>query len=133
MRPKAIEQFEYVYLGQMLLSIVATYLTADKTAAMLQNSGMAVSDAMLITVQWVFSALFVGIALLASRRRSNVARWIIVVLSAFGAASFLFTIGQLPMLGRVAILAVSQCVLSIVVLYLLFRPEAKAWFAGRSA
>ncbi|WP_076071954.1 hypothetical protein [Sphingomonas montana] len=130
MRPKSIVQFEYVYIGSMLLGILAAYLTADKNAAMMRNSGLPVSDATLIFGQWALSAIFVAIALLASRKASNVARWIIVVLAAFAVVSFPFSIPLLPLMGPVSILAVSQFVLAIVVIYLLFRRDAKAWFAG---
>ncbi|MFD1949524.1 hypothetical protein ACFSGX_01925 [Sphingomonas arantia] len=130
MRPKSIVQFEYVYIAALLLGIVATYLMAGQTAALMQMNGMPVSEGALITIQWVMAAILAGIALLASRKASNVARWIVIVLCGLAVVSFLFSVRNLSAMGSVSILAVSQFVLSIVVIYLLFRPDAKAWFAG---
>lgn len=129
MRPKSIVQFEYVYLASLAIGLLAAYLTADMNAAQMANSGVAFSAGAIITLSWGFAAIGLVLALLASRKASNVARWITIVFAALGIASFPFSVPTLPTIGPVAILAVSQFILSIVVIYLLFRPDARAWFA----
>lgn len=133
MRPKAIVQFEWVYIASLLIGMLSTYLTADRNAAQMANGGVAFSASAIIIMSWVFSAIGLALALLASRKASNVARWIVIVFAALGIVSFPFAIPALPTMGPVAVLAVSQFVLSIVTIYLLLRPDAKAWFAGGRA
>ena len=129
MRPKSIIQFEWIYLASAAIGVLSTYLTADANAAQMANSGIAFTPSTIIVVTWITTAIGVGLALLASRKASNVARWIVIVLSALGIVSFPFLVPALPAMGPIAILTVSQFVLSIVMIWLLLRPDAKAWFA----
>ena len=122
-------QFEYVYFASLVVGLIAAYLTADMNAAQMANSGVAFSAAAVITMSWVFAAIGLVLALLTSRKASNVARWIVIVFAALGIVTFPFSVSTLPLIGAVSILAVSQFVLSVVIIYLLFRPDARAWFA----
>lgn len=71
-----------------------------------------------------------GLMIFASRRKSNLARWMLVVGS---------TIAILPYLAHVSLLLVEesalylsfvQAALQIVAIYYLFTPSSRAWFAG---
>jgi fluoride ion exporter CrcB/FEX len=65
-----------------------------------------------------------------SRKGSPVAKWIYVVLGVLGLIGGLSTFSQTLELGTLpVILTIIQYALLIAALWLLFRPDSKAWFA----
>ena len=77
-----------------------------------------------------------GISLLlwffTSRMRSNIAKWIIVIFFVIGVLSLVFTIlnGSSPA-GIPGILSILSTVLQAVAVFMLFKPDAVAWFKGQ--
>lgn len=66
-----------------------------------------------------------------SRRASDVAKWIQVVFTAFGVLGVVQNLTK-PMFGAgPLVLMVVLTVLQVAAVYFLFRPDAKAWFAGQ--
>jgi hypothetical protein len=74
--------------------------------------------------------LFLLLTLLATRRGSRAALWVLVVLTGFGAASFLYQIatGQVAF-GLLGVLNTVQVGLTVIGAVLLFRPAARDFFA----
>lgn len=71
---------------------------------------------------------------LVARRASNVARWVLVLLVAFGAASFLYSLMSGGFLGRPAMLmSAAGTVLNVIAAVSLFRGGAPGWFARGEA
>jgi|SRR4051812_41010633 hypothetical protein len=133
MRPNSIVNFERVVILSILLGIVGSVLNKAKMEAMTAGQPHLSSSTML-TIQIIVILLYLVLIYFISRKGSPVAKWIYVVLCAIGllfgllALPVLMKIGTLPLL-----IAVVQYGLSIVSLWLLFRPDSKAWFSeGRT-
>ena len=138
LRPVSIVQFERCYLGSIALGFVTLALTWTAQMAMLSRNPATAQ----LSGGLLYSSLLTGIVLgalvalvlwyFAARRASVVAKWIIVVFFAIGVLSLLNSLskGMVPS-GLGGVLTVANIVLQAVAVYLLFRPDAKAWFAGR--
>lgn len=136
MRPKSIAQFEAAYLAVIILGIVNLALSwsalnmrpdVQQVTAQLGANVLPIAAGILIAIQfalWFFAA----------RRASNVARWIVAVLTAYAVADgvwALATLGANLSLGTV--IGFLLLALQVVVLWLLFRPESAAWYRGDAA
>ena len=123
MRPTAVRQAEWVFIGAIALTIA--------TAAMMWRDIAATYGPVFSAGVTAFSVGFwLLLLLLATRRGANWARWGLVVLTGFGIVSILQQIatGQVA-LGTPGVLNAVQVGLTVVGAVLLFRPAAKAWFA----
>lgn len=130
-RPKSIENFELCYLGSVLLGAVNAAITwkdanstveAAQTRAMLGDWFMPLAMVFGVTISlllWYFTA----------RSASVVAKWVVVVFFGFSVAGFLVTlaVGSRPE-GIPGILSVVILALNAVAVWMLFRPDARAWF-----
>ena len=128
MRPKSIVNFERVVLLMIVLGLADAVLNWGRLTAELGRQGVGEG------VAGAVYALSVAISLLLlwliARRRSNVARWIYVVLCVASFAVALPAIGALTRLPTSALLIeAAQWLLAILSIFLLFTPDAGAWFA----
>lgn len=133
-RPVSIINFERCYLGAFALNIVNVIVQwgelQAKIAAM-PNSAMLGPWFFPMTIAFGW-----GITLLlwyfTAHRRASVTKWIITV---FFALSVLSVIGSLLMgtlpLGLAGVIAIVGFVLNGIAVWLLFRPDATAWFDGK--
>lgn len=133
MRPQSIILFERLVLLGIVLGIVNTVLIWDQLNAQVAVTGMGPNT--VIGIQVVTILLYLLLIYFISRRGSPVAKWIYVVLAGLGLIASLTSIGQTMAMGAIsAVLSIVSLVLTAVTIWLLFRPDAKAWFAdGRSA
>ncbi len=103
-------------------------LTWDRLSADVAAQGVS-SNAVLI-VQGVTIALYLVLIWFISRHGSPVAKWIYVVLAGLGLIMGLAGIGQMLELGvPSAIMNLVGYALTIFSIWLLFRPDSKAWFS----
>ena len=131
MRPMSIVNFERCYLGAVLIGFINSILNFS---ARNTNPQLAQATAMFGTGFFIiFALLGLAIPLLlwyfTARRASVVAKWIITVFFAIGALFFLFSLGRIFHSGLIGILSIIGFVLQAVAVYLLFKPDANAWFA----
>ena len=130
MRPPSIVNFMRVVLLSLAIGILATWLSWDKVQEAVAATGSGMGTGTILGIQGVTIALYLLLIWFIYAHGSPVAKWIYVVLCVlgliFGAIGFRQTMayGTLP-----AILAAIQYLLSIISLYLLFRPDSKAWFS----
>ncbi|MFV0622886.1 hypothetical protein ACBY01_02590 [Sphingomonas sp. ac-8] len=133
MRPKSIQRFDQFYLGALVVGLVNTAVTWNVTMAQLQAqpATAAIATPMIIGT----TVLSIGISLLlwffTSRMRSTVTKWIITVFFVFGALMVVWSLlnGQFPsVIGTV--LALLATVMQGIAVYMLFQPDAVAWFKG---
>ena len=121
MRPKSIVLFERLYLAAIAIEVVRF---AIEWPLLLRASA---SD------QWVRVAA-IGVSLLlvllTSRRRRRMAGLVLAGLFVIGLpmVAELFRPGVAP---TIAVAVAAQLLLQAVALVLLFRPESRAWFAGK--
>jgi hypothetical protein len=130
MRPKSIVLFERVVAASLVLGIVAVILYWETSAAALQQAGLGVG--VMAGVMVVTFGLFFLLLWLIARRRSRVAGWIYIGLTALSLVTGV--IGISAMLEGDALqlaLTVIQYVLNLVSVILLLRPDSRDWLAGK--
>lgn len=126
MRPKVMATFERLSLLSILLSVAQVVAQGDGEVdqAYAELGTAILGSIILLTIMLVF---------LASRKRSDFARWALVSLAAFG----LLSTGEVIILaikspGRVDALVAVDAVaaaLQLIAVMMLFSREARAWFA----
>lgn len=128
MRPRSIVMFERIVIVSLLLGILNAYLSWDHLSAQVAAQG-ATSDS-IITAQAIMTAIYLLLIWLIARKARPVAKWIYVVLTAIGVVIAVAGIGQTLTMGMASVaVSLFQNILLIASLWLLFRPDAKAWFA----
>ncbi len=135
-RPPSIVNFERCYLGALLVAAVNSALNWQRMMAV-----PAVAQAQVAIGSWyvpVTTALGYLIPLIlwyfAARRASVVAKWIVVVLFGLGVLGLAAGLAMGTMsAGLGGVLSVVSFVLNAVAVWLLFRPDARAWFGETAA
>jgi hypothetical protein len=138
MRPESIRWFERVYwlhIAVAAIWLTWSYIQVSHTAL---SPGLEHLHRTRALIQGITSIVSIGIELLLwffiARRGSNVAKWIFVaffVLALLGTALLAFRYGQ-DMLSPVRLgVSILMMALRMAALWLLFRPDASAWFRGR--
>ena len=132
MRPISIVNFERCYLGALAVGLVNSLVSLP---IMMRTPQVAQAMAT-FGPGFLYGTVALGIVVslllwyFAARRASVVAKWIIVVFFAFGVLGLLRNLTSgfpTPVAGVLGIVAF---VLQAVAVYLLFRPDAVAWFRG---
>ena len=121
-RPKSIIRFERLYLGSLAIVLVIV------AAAWSARPGIIPLD--LLIPAFVGGVLLPGtLTLLVSRRRSNLAKWALVVVFATSLAANLanYRPGEL----RLSIVALVMFGLQIGAIALLFTRPSRDWLAGK--
>src|SRR3954470_10981308 len=133
MRPKSIVNFERIVILSILFGIVSSFLTRAKMEAMTAGQPHMSSSATL-TIQIVFILIYLLLIYFISRKGSPVAKWIYVVLAVLGLLGGIITLPIMMKIGTLPlVIVIVQYALSLVSLWLLFRPDSKAWFSeGRT-
>ena len=130
-RPISIINFERCYLGAFVIGIVNSALNWSDT-----RERMAAQEQVLGT--WVLPlGVLVGFAItlliwyFVARRASVVAKWIATVFLVLGWIGVLFALasGNYPH-GLAGVLGITGTILQTIAIYLLFKPDAEAWFTG---
>lgn len=125
--PPAIDWFERLWLGTLALTVIITIMMFDWSMGRVGPYGAA-----LLT-----SARFGGsflLMLLCTRRRSNLARWVIAI--PFQLTILAYDAIRLPqMLERepVILFVLLRLGLMFAAVYMLFTPHSRAWFAAKPA
>ena len=121
-RPKSIIWFERLYLGSLAVSVAIMAMGWDATGQ--------------IPLVYLLLALLLGLVLpavlvlLVSRRRSRVAKWVLIILFAIGLASNVA--GYNPNGDtRLNVAAMIITAMQMLALALLFTGPARAWLAGK--
>ncbi len=130
MRPKSIILFERLVLLGIVLGIIGAFLIHEQVAAMVASQGQGVGTSTVYIVQAILICLYLLLVWFISRHGSPVAKWIYVIIAGLILVSGLVGIRQTLEFGTVAaIISVAQYVITAVSIWLLFRPDSKAWFS----
>jgi hypothetical protein len=130
MRPKSIVLFERLVLLSIVLGIISAFLIREQVAAMVATAGQGMGTSTVYIVQGIVICLYLLLVWFISRHGSPVAKWIYVIISGIILISGLVRIEQTLEFGTVAaIISVVQYVITAVTIWLLFRPDSKAWFS----
>jgi hypothetical protein len=125
MRPKTIRWFEILYGAALVLLAIMSGLGWKYWAGEFGTNIAAFAVAFTFLLPLV-------LALLLSRLRSRVAKWLLVVHLALSFATYLpvLVYGAIP---RIAIEQALAYVLQLTAITLLFTPSARAWLKGLRA
>jgi hypothetical protein len=121
-RPKSIIWFERLYLGSLAVSVAIMTMGWDATGQ--------------IPLVYLLPALFLGLVLpvilvlLVSRRRSRIAKWVLIALFAIGLASNVAGYNSSDLTLDIAALVLTA--MQMLAIALLFTASARAWLAGQS-
>ena len=125
MKPNSIVAFEYAWFASMAIGLVHAAIIWDEIVA---------ADPLPLWVMpavMAFSlALFLGLVLLVSRRRSVVAKWVLVGLTLLGMIPF-WPILETGLDSMRTMVEVAVATLQVGGTILLFTPSARAWLAGK--
>ena len=133
MRPESIRRFDMFYLGSVALTAVDFMLQHDAVVAQMESQSQAAQVSLgagfIDGAFALWIAFLVLLWFLAAHRRSNVAKWLIVLLAVIN----LWGVPALVTGGftTAKIVSLMSFVLSWAAVYFLFRADAKAWF-GKS-
>jgi hypothetical protein len=132
-QPPSIKKFDIFYLSALAVGTVGFFLGYDDTVAQLRTqmagTGMEIGDGFVTGSFIVSMAISLLLWWFISSKRSPVAKWILIILTAF---SVLGTVMNLQtMLANLTIasgLSLLAVVLSLVAIYFLFPADTKPWF-----
>jgi hypothetical protein len=131
-RPQSIIWFERCFLASLALGIVNAAISWSKVRDMVDAT-----DSAAVLPSWFLPVTLVcglGINLLlwyfAARRGATVAKWIIVVFFGLSALSIARALLNGIVAPTLNIFAGIAFILQAIAVWMLFRPDAKAWFAG---
>lgn len=133
MRPPSIIDFERAYLASLALGMVNTAINWQGIKQSLENPALkdvGLGLGFMIGVLVFSMALSLLLWFFIARRPSTVAKWIYLVLAAFSIVSIFSSLTTLPFGTEVMLNVVAQ-LLQLYAAWLLFKPDAKAWFAGQ--
>lgn len=142
MRPQSIVRFEQAYLGSVVLWLVNIGVRWKAMLASLEDQRAFAGNAQmmdLINTFLIGSVVFLLVLWLllwyfTARRASEVAKWVVVVLFGLSAISLPFNLASYNIVGMPStLLSVAVFALNAWAVWLLFRPDARSWFAGGTA
>ncbi len=135
MRPQSIIRFEQAYLASIVVWGINYGLGWSKLVAAVDRSFAAMppirhlGEPLLIAVVLFALCLWLLLWYFTARARSEVAKWVIVAFFAVTAAWLPFTLAGFRTTGLLpAALNVVTFALTAVAVWMLFRPDASAWF-----
>lgn len=132
MRPASITLFDRLFLGAIVIGILNTALSFESVMAQLK-ADPAVAELGMATPGFLIGSAALGYAIslllwfFISRKASNIAKWILTVLTVIGALMIPFSIATTPLVESLIVVTINA--LQLVAIWCLFRPDAKAWFA----
>lgn len=126
MRPTNVARGEYVFGASILLALIGSAIAWPVARAAL-GAGVAAGSIVVVVV------LSLALLLWATRGRSRVALWLLVVWTAFSGWSVARQLAVAAPVNTVAIVTLVQIVLMVIGVALLFTRPARTWFAGYGA
>lgn len=130
MRPSAIVNFERLFIASVAAAVLLLFLEGSEA------NNFFGSGAMLI-VRVVGVALTLGLALLASRKRNSIARWLLAALTLLGLVVTVRWLSQMlsdnVAFDLVDVVTLVAVVFQTVAVAFLFTSPARTWFGKNQA
>lgn len=136
-KPRSIRWFELLFLGSLLLTLIATALIwpalLDQAAA--QAGGASLGEGTLAVIAGVGVAIVSAIMLVlwyfVARRGSTIAKWVLVLFTGYNLYSLIGSVqAGAPVATPPVLISGAALLLQVVAVALLFLPDARAWFAA---
>ena len=119
--PKHIKYFEWTWLGSLAIGIIVSALSYSEMVL----GGLEIFAGFIQFFTFGISLLLI---LLISRKRNNIAKWILVVMYGFGIVMYIPQLAFLLNIGFVGVLSSLQLLAQCVGLYFLFTEDSREWF-----
>jgi hypothetical protein len=130
-RPASIRWFQRLFYVGLVTAGFNSYLIAVNPAGRAEL-GEAVFGAMIVVLAVLEIAFNLLLLWLIAYRASNIARWIFIGLVAIGFVFLIADVGHARVYGDLSLaLTLAQNLLCAIEIGLLFRRDARDWFAGR--
>ncbi len=133
MRPPSILMFERLFLASLAVSVVSIVIGFDAMVDQLARepgtAALGFGGGFLAGTIAVGMAISLLLWFLIAHKASNVAKWILIVLAAFGLISIPAMLTA-PW-DTTVLLGLTSYAFEIAALIFLFRDDASAWFKGR--
>lgn len=129
MRPRSIIAFERLYLISLLIAAVAAAANWDRSLSFARSFGFG--PALVIFVQVIGLGLMAALIYLIARRRSVIAKWLLVLLFLVGLVILLRDLPELMRGGLSGLVPAVQVLLQGSAVALLFTAASRAWLAAK--
>ena len=116
-KPNHIKYFERAMLISLAIGVVISALSSQ---------GMGITAVLFQTI--VLVILLINI-LLISRKRSNIAKWVLIVIFFLGLPMYVPLLSILLSAGFVGVLSLLQLTVQLVGVYFLFTHQSRQWFS----
>lgn len=127
MRPKSVRLGEQLYALAIVVTAVLAVIGWQRAVA-------AYGVATAAGVNLFQIGLQVLLLVLATRRGSRVALWLLAAVTALTLVGYLMQVSAgVVAVGLFGVLTTLQTLLAVIAIVLLFRPNARAWFAEQRA
>ena len=115
--PSSIKCFEWVFLGSLIIGFTASILAYSTRA------GISGNDVLL----YALTVIDLFLVVLVSRRRSNIARWILVAMVVMGTPFYFSNLVVYLTTGLIGVMSSIQLVAQYGGICLLFTADARQW------
>lgn len=122
--PRDIARFEQLWILGIAVSAVIALGMYDYSAMIVGHVRAMLVNVVLFAIAWVLMGF-------VSRRRSGIARWLLIP---FALLIFFYDLSHLTVMletGWIAYVALARIGLMAGAIYFLFAPRSRAWLAGR--
>lgn len=123
--PRSVKLFEQLCLGSLLLGILLAALQINEMK-------LQAAEGVAFAVQFVITALILAtVVLLTSRKRSSIAKWILIIFFFAGLVFYIPILANLLRGGVAGLIGFLQTAMQAFGIYLLFTSDSKEWFASK--
>ncbi|MDH3739317.1 MAG: hypothetical protein OER92_08980 [Alphaproteobacteria bacterium] len=122
MRPQSVVNFEILFVSSIVLGSIVSVLTWDKNVDGLSFEALLVAEI-------IGMLAYIALALWASRKGSNIARWIILVIIVLGFLGIWLNLSEIGQMGPIVVFTIPvYMVLQIAANLFLWSSGAQPWF-----
>jgi len=122
--PKHIKYFEWTWLGSLVIGIIVSSISYSEMVPV----ELEVFAGFILFFYFFIFGIGLLLILLISRKRNNIAKWILVVMFGFGIVMYIPQLAFLFNIGFVGVLSSLQFLAQCVGLYFLFTEDSREWF-----
>ena len=137
-KPASIKKFDYLYIGSVVIGLIGLIIGWDSLVALMDAEFAAqgldpegsFSTTTIIAGFAFGTAISLALWFLISVLRIEFVKWILVLFTVWGVFSLVvglattgFAVNQIS--------GIISTIMSVAAIYMLFQPDAKAWFAAK--
>ena len=137
-KPASIKKFDYLYIGSVVIGLIGLIIGWDSLVALMDAEFAAQGldpegsfATTTIIAGFAFgTAISLALWFLISVLRIEFVKWILVLFTVWGVFSLVVGIATTGFAVN-QISGIISTIMSVAAIYMLFQPDAKAWFAAK--